>query len=330
MYRNLLPALHYLPVHLTAICNRGEDKLNRTIEEYNCPGYRTPKEMYENEDLDAVIIAVSPFMHPELACEAMEHGVHVFIEKPAASNVAGIDQMIKISEKTGKYVVVGYKKAFMPVTDKALEILNCERYQDVGSILAVYPLHLPKDGKKALEEQEFCEWLKNGCHPLSFMLQISGSVKSVIALTNEKGFGIVQLKFENGVVGNLHLADVSKPARDEYRIYGNGWSIDIEGSGCIALRRGIPSYEYDNAVSFAPEGFDSGDIVWEPATCQASPENKALFVQGMVQQLNYFCQCVLTKTPPVRGSLVFARQITQVFEAALISEGKEIFLKEKI
>lgn len=67
MYRNLLPALHYLPVHLTAICNRGEDKLNRTIEEYNCPGYRTPKEMYENEDLDAVIIAVSPFMHPELA-----------------------------------------------------------------------------------------------------------------------------------------------------------------------------------------------------------------------------------------------------------------------
>ena len=69
-------------------------------------------------------------------------------------------------------------------------------------------------------------------------------------MTNEKGFGIVQLKFENGVVGNLHLADVSKPARDEYRIYGNGWSIDIEGSGCIALRRGIPSYEYDNAVSF--------------------------------------------------------------------------------
>lgn len=155
MYRNLLPALHYLPVHLTAICNRGEDKLNRTIEEYNCPGYRTPKEMYENEDLDAVIIAVSPFMHPELACEAMEHGVHVFIEKPAAPNVAGIDQMIKISEKTGKYVVVGYKKAFMPVTDKALEILNCERYQDVSSILAVYPLHLPKDGKKLLKNRNF-------------------------------------------------------------------------------------------------------------------------------------------------------------------------------
>ena len=48
--------------------------------------------------------------------------------------------MIKISEKTGKYVVVGYKKAFMPVTDKALEILNCERYQDVSSILSVYCL----------------------------------------------------------------------------------------------------------------------------------------------------------------------------------------------
>lgn len=326
MYRNLLPALHYLPVRLAAICNRGEDKLNRTIEEYHCPGYRTPEEMYEKENLDAVIIAVSPFMHPELACQAMEHGVHAFIEKPAAANMAGIMRMIETSKRTGKYVVVGYKKAFMPVTDKVIDILSSEMYPDMTSMLAVYPLYLPKDGKKALEEQDFNEWMKNGCHPLSFMLQVAGPVRSVTALTNESGFGTVVLKFENGVIGNLHLADVSRPARDEYRIYGNGWSIEIEGSSRIALRRGIPDFDYNNAVTFAPEGFDGGDLIWEPATCQASPENKALFVQGMVQQLNYFCQCVLNNTPPTRGSLEFARQITQVFEAALVSGGKEIGL----
>jgi len=326
MYRNLLPALHFLPVELAAICNRGEEKLNRTVAEYHCAGYRTPAQMYKNEKLDAVIIAVSPFVHPELACEALEHGLHVFIEKPAAARTAGIDRMIEASEKTGRYVVVGYKKAFMPVSDKVHEILHCGKYPGMSSILAVYPLYMPEDGRLALETGDFCEWMKNGCHPLSFMVQAAGPVKSVTALTNKQGFGTVFLRFRNGVIGNLHLAAGSKPARDEYRIYGDGWSVEIEGSSRIALRRGIPSYKYDYATSFAPEGFDSGDLVWEPASCQASPENKALFVQGMVQELDYFCQCVLNHQPPEKGSLSFARHITRIFEAALLSDGKEIMI----
>lgn len=326
-YRNLLPALHFLPVELVAICNRSEERLNRTIAEYHCSGYTRPADMYEKENLDAVIMAVSPFLHPDLTCEALSHGLHVFIEKPAAPNVEGIDKMLAASEKYQKYVVVGYKKAFMPATCKTLDILQSGLYKDMSSILAVYPLYMPKDGPASLEAQEFSEWLKNSSHPLSFMLRVAGPVKSVQTLVNERGFGVVQLRFQSGVIGNLHLAAGEKPARDEYKVYGDGWSIEIDGSSRIALHRGIPSYEYDYASSFAPDGFDGGDLVWEPATCQASPENKALFVQGMVQELEYFCRCILDHQPPVIGSLSFAREITQVFEAALLSGGKEIFLK---
>ena len=57
-YRNLLPALHYLPVKLVAICNRGREKLDKTGEEYPCHCYTSSEEMYEKENLDAVIISV--------------------------------------------------------------------------------------------------------------------------------------------------------------------------------------------------------------------------------------------------------------------------------
>ena len=90
------------------------------------------------------------------------------------------------------------------------------------------------------------------------------------------------------------------------------------------MHRGIPSYEYDYASSFASPGFEGGDLVWEPVTCQASPENKALFVQGMVQELEYFCNCILTDQSPQKGSLAFAGEITEIFQAALLSNGKEI------
>ena len=323
-YRNLLPALHFLPAELVAICNRSEERLNRTIAEYHCNGYTCPEEMYEKEQLDGVIMAVSPFLHPKLACESLAHNLHVFIEKPAAASMDGIREMISASEKYKKHVVVGYKKAFMPATCKVTEILESGLYPDMSSILAIYPIYMPKDGPASLKSGEFSEWLKNCSHPLSFMLQAAGPVKSVQALINERGFGVVQLRFQNGVIGNLHLAAGEKPARDEYKIYGKGWSIEVDCSSRVTLHRGIPSYEYDYASSFASPGFEGGDLVWEPVTCQASPENKALFVQGMVQELEYFCNCILTDQSPQKGSLAFAGEITEIFQAALLSNGKEI------
>lgn len=325
MYRNLLPALHYLPVELVAICNRGQEKLERTLAEYRCAGYRTPAQMYENEKLDAVIMAVSPQMHPALACEAMEHGLHVFMEKPASVDLAGIRQMKQVSEKTGKYVMVGYKKAFMPATRKVEDLLKSGLGESLSSILAVYPLTIPADGKMIAENGKPTNWLANACHPLSVMLQVGGPVKSVQALTNDRGYGVVFLKYESGVAGTLHLSEGPRPNRDEYKFYGAGWSVEVECSHRVTCRRGIP-FVYDYTDNFAPAGTDSGDLVWEPWSCQATLENKALFVQGMVQQMACFCECVLEGKAPERGSLDFAEHLTKVYEAALVSRGAEILI----
>ncbi len=326
-YRNLLPALHYLPVELVAICNRGEDKLSRTIAEYHCAGYTEPKAMYDNEQLDAVVMAVSPQLHPELVCEALSRGLHVFVEKPASMDVAGIDRMIEASQKYGKHVVVGYKKAFMPAAEKAKEVIQGGKYPAMSNILAIYPMTLPADGKGVLERQEITNWLLNGCHPLSFMIELGGAVESVQALTNEAGFGMVQLRFTSGVIGNLHFAEGPRPSGDEYHIYGNGWSVDLDGGSKVALKRGIP-FEYASTDNFAPAGEESGTLVWEPGSCLATLENKALYVQGMVQEMKYFCDCILEDHPPVKGSLAFARQVTEVYEATLISNGERILLQK--
>ena len=44
----------------------------------------------------------------------------------------------------------------------------------------------------------------------------------------------------------------------------------------------------------------------------------------MVQELEYFCNCILTDQSPQKGSLAFAGEITEIFQAALLSNGKEI------
>ena len=55
-------------------------------------------------------------------------------------------------------------------------------------------------------------------------------------------------------------------------------------------------------------------------------ENKALFTQGIYQEMRHFCDCVLDEKPATKGTLEFARELMRVYEAALLSTGNRITL----
>jgi predicted dehydrogenase len=323
MYRNLLPAMHHLPIEIVAMCNRSAERLARTIAEYRCPGYLSASEMYDKEKLDAAIISVSPQQHPELVCEALDRGLHVWLEKPPAVRVSEIERMI--AHRGDRVVVVGFKKAFMPATQKAIEVIGSPRYGHLKSILAMYPSSIPPGGAAVLESREFTGWLGNGCHPLSLMIAAGGPVRAVTAHVSREGLGAVVLEYENGAIGNLHLASGPQPA-EEYHFYGDKWHLAIQNNDRVVLQRGIP-FEYANTWNFAPEGDDSGAVVWEPQNCLATLENKALFIQGIVPELKAFCDAILERRAPSIGSLEFARQVMQVYEAAQVSEGKRVLVE---
>lgn len=321
-YRNLLPALHHLPVTLAAMCSRGQDLLRRTADEFPCPIYPSAAEMYAHERLDAVLISVSPQQHADLVCQALQHNLHVFVEKPPAMSAAEVQRMI--DQRGERVVVVGFKKVFMPAAEKAYEIIHSPRYGGLKSILAVYPMSMPENGAQVLASGAFTNWLGNGCHPLSLMLAAAGPVKRVTTHRTQDGSGAVILEFANGVVGNLHLACGPQPI-ETYHFFADKWHLTIDNGDRVVLQRGIP-FEYARTWNFAPAGDESGAVVWEPQNSLATLENKALFLQGIVQELKCFCDAVLEQRQAYPGSLEFALSVMQVYEAALLSEGKPVAL----
>ena len=124
-YRNILPAMNYLPVNLKAVCNRSLDVGQATAAQYACAHYQTPAQMYEKDDIDAVFISVGAQMHPQLVSEALDSGKHVWVEKPLALRVHEVEEIL--ARRQEQVVVVGYKKVFSPATQKALEIVNSEK-----------------------------------------------------------------------------------------------------------------------------------------------------------------------------------------------------------
>lgn len=91
----------------------------------------------------------------------------------------------------------------------------------------------------------------------------------------------------------------------------------------VTLHRGIP-FDYATVRNYAPQGLDSGSIVWEPQNTLSTLENKALFTQGVYDEMKHFCDKALAGRPAELGTLEFGLEIMRVYEAALISNGSRI------
>ena len=321
-YRNLLPTMNFLPVSLAAVCYKSDERrARRTAHQYGaCACYSDPAEMYAKEKLDAVFVCVSPQTHPRLACQALDAGLDVWLEKPPSMTAAEVEEMIR--HRKDRVVVVGFKKAFMPAAYKAREIAGCPRYGNLKSCLAIYPMSMPADGLKVIADRTFINWLGNGVHPLSFLISVAGKVEAVTVRTGRDGHGVCVLEFENGVVGNLHLASGPHPL-ETYALYGDKWHLTVANSSRIILQRGIP-FDYARTTNFAPTGDESGAVVWEASNCNATLENKALFVQGIYNEMMHFCECSLRRAQPEVGSLEFALEVMLAYEAALRSGGATV------
>lgn len=323
-YRNVLPTLHHLPVRLVAMCDVNEALVQATAAEYGVSRvYTDAKAMYASETLDAVLICVGPKQHPQLTIDALEAGLHVWLEKPPAMRAAEIEIM---KQHAGdRVVVVGFKKAFMPATNKACELIESGQVGQLATIMAEYPIKYPEEGADVLESGRFTDWLANGVHPLSLLLRTGGQVDAVCCHRGLHGGGAVILEYRSGVTGIMHLWAWTgyAAASERYSFIGQQGAIIIDNSTRVSLHRGI-EFSYGRTTSFAQDGTDSGSVVWEAQNRLATLENSGLFVQGMYNELAYFCNHVLAGQQPEIGSLDFAHEIMKVYEAVLHSQGDRV------
>jgi predicted dehydrogenase len=321
-YRNLLPTMTFLPVELVAVCDLDQSRAAATARQYGAPGvYTSAAEMYAREKLDAVFICVSQNAHPRLVGEALDAGLHVWFEKPPATRASEVRDLIR--RRKDRVVVCGFKKAFMPATRKVIEVLGMERYRPLRSIMAEYVMTIPDNGAEVLRTGTFSNWLGNGCHPVSLMVEVGGRVSAVTTHRGRHGGGACILQFESGAIGTLHLADGSPRQTERYSFYGNRVELSIDNDWRVIIQRGIP-FEYGRTTTYAPEGLEHGAIVWEPQNSLATLENKALFTQGFYDEMRYFCDCVLDVRPAAHGNLEFAQHVMEIYEAALLSAGSAV------
>ena len=129
-------------VDIVAICDIDKNMIERTKEIFNSAKRPLPKiynsgnddylNLLANEDLDGVNIATPWRWHHPMAIAAMNNGINVGVEVPAALTVSDCWDLVNTSEKTGKLCMIMENVCYRR---DVMAVLNMVRKDLFGEIL---------------------------------------------------------------------------------------------------------------------------------------------------------------------------------------------------
>jgi myo-inositol 2-dehydrogenase/D-chiro-inositol 1-dehydrogenase len=105
---------------LAAICDIFPDRID--LAKTHMPGadksktYRDYKELLADPSIDAVLIATPVYLHPEHFEASVAAKKHIYCEKPAGADVAGVKRLLAASKRAdpAKVVQFGFQQRFSP------------------------------------------------------------------------------------------------------------------------------------------------------------------------------------------------------------------------
>jgi predicted dehydrogenase len=235
-------------IELHAICDIADDLRNRMAATY-APNksYKTYDEMLADQEIEAVIVAVSDAMHVSAATKALRAGKHVLCEKPVGMSIEEVEGLKQTVQETGLKLQVGHMKRFDAGLQSAKEFISAE----MGTMLALKAWYCdsthryamtdavqptivrsshalkPSENPKANLERYFM--LAHGCHLFDTARYFAGDIVEVSARLNQS-FGaycwFVDVAFASGALGHLDLTvAVRMDWHEGFQIYGENGSV---------------------------------------------------------------------------------------------------------
>ncbi len=232
----IYPALHLAPIDLVAVCDLDEQKARQVAGRFG-PGrwYTDHRQMWQQEDLEAVIIWMRPGPRQALVLEALEAGYHVLIPKPPALSLRDSLALAETSRRAGKTLMVDFHRRFSFGVRRAREIMAQPSFGQLTQLSCSYCCGkydaVRGEGYEGPIHAYLCDF---AIHHLDLARWLGGEVKQAAVFYDERDGGgafAVALQFANGAVGTLQLNSQRVWWRnyDRIEITGQGEYIVVDG-----------------------------------------------------------------------------------------------------
>lgn len=121
-------------VEVVACADLIPGKAEAFCKEYGIEGarcYESGHAMLEAEELDGVSICTYNCQHAPCAIDALEHGVHVMLEKPFTVTLEEAVEVMKAEKKSGKILTIGYQPRMSTNIQQIKKIIDSGELGDI-------------------------------------------------------------------------------------------------------------------------------------------------------------------------------------------------------
>ena len=169
-------------VQIVAAADLIEGKAEAFMKRYGVEGvhfYPDHKSMLDSEELDAVSICTYNMTHAQCAIEALNHGVHVLLEKPMCVTTEEAVEIMRAERASGKILSIG----FQPRLDENMKMVK--KIVESGELGEIYYIQTCGGRRRGIPNSTFIEKRTAGigalgdigCYSLDMVLNAIGYPK---------------------------------------------------------------------------------------------------------------------------------------------------------
>jgi len=209
--------LGLIDARYVAVCDRIEERARTFAETAEVPTATTdPFAVIDSPEIDVVYVCVPTAGHKELVLRAAERGKHVFCEKPLATTLADVEEMVSAVRSAGIKAGVGLVLRHSP-TITVLKSLTEDA--GLGRLMAIvfrddqfFPIegHYGSDWRKDHRQVGSGTLLEHSIHDVDVLRWLAGDVRSLRgSVSNFAGhervedLALAHLSFESGAQAEL-------------------------------------------------------------------------------------------------------------------------------
>ena len=216
------------------------------------PYYDSAEKLFDDANVDAVIVSVPHYAHPDLAIGAMEHGKHVVVEKPIAVHKKEAIRLIEAAKKHPNLVKSAmFNQRTLPMHRKLKSLIDLGEFGRINRICWTITdwfrpdIYYASGQWRATWAGEGGGVLLNQCpHQLDLLQWFFGMPKRVSAFAKIGKFHDIEvedevnayMEFPNGAVGNFITTTGEAPGVNRLEIAAERGLVTMEG-GRIHFRR---------------------------------------------------------------------------------------------
>ena len=234
-------------VEIVALCDVNEEIVEKYIErnladaEVKPAIYTDAAQMYAESKPDAVTIVTPHTMHFEHGLQAIEAGLHVFMEKPMVTESGQAHELARAVENSGKTFVVGYNSSSTPAVQWVRAAIRDGKFGKLETVTGWLSQSWAKGTAGSWRQNPALsgggQMYDSGAHIFnSLVWTVESPIESVFAFTDNLGTpvdinSVVAIKFKNGVLATMTINGNSQSAGagmvynfEQARVEFDGWN----------------------------------------------------------------------------------------------------------